>query len=599
MAPGTSEDRAALEDARAERARAGGKRELLKISEMPNRTFGDVIHAHADATPDKTAIIFEGRHISYREFDALIDGFAGWALDQGITPGTCVAIMLDNSPDYLAAWLGLNRIGAVGALLNTDIKGVALEHAFEAAGCRIAIWDDVYAAALNSLDDDVRFDLDIHHYSSWNSETLMNHAVAACAEKGLGADARHLNHVDDLALYVYTSGTTGHPKAAKISHRRVFVMSVGIYGAVEAGPDDVVLDMLPMYHISGGMCAPGMAFMGGGTLVLARRFSASQFWELAHEHGATLTTYVGEICRYLVNAPEHPRERDHKFRAFTGAGLREAVWAEMERRFGIPWIIEYFGATEGNVALANFEGHLGSIGRVPDAHTCACKLQLIRVDAESGEALRDDAGNIIICDVDEPGEAIGRIGSSAENDGRPFEGYTDDAATEQKILRDVIEPGDAWFRSGDLFRRDAKNFFYFVDRMGETYRWKSHNVSANEVADLLTQDATVLEASVFGVEVPGHEGRAGMAAIATTDDFDLAAFSEHVRDNLASYARPLFLRLVDAVTVTGNFKVRKVELKEAGFYPEQVDGPLYIWDDGYRLLEDDDWQQIQAGEARF
>jgi fatty-acyl-CoA synthase len=369
---------------------------------------------------------------------------------------------------------------------------------------------------------------------------------------------------------------------------------------MDTKPDDRMYDTLPMYHSVGGVVAIGAMLVNGGSVVLRRRFSASRFWDDVVGWDCTLFQYVGELCRYLVNSPPHRRETGHRIRLCCGNGLSTSVWRELQRRFRIPRVLEFYAATEGNFSLYNCEGKPGAIGRVPPFLAHRLTIALIRLAPGTLEPVRDRDGFCIRCAPDEVGEAIGRIGGDGADPASRFEGYTDDAASQKKVLRDVFVPGDAWLRSGDLMRRDAQGFFYFIDRIGDTFRWKGENVSTTEVAEAIAACPGVVEAAVYGVPVRGTEGRAGMAAIVAAPDFELGALRRHLLATLPDYARPLFLRLCGAIETTGTLKPNKQRLMAEGYDPAGVDDPIYFDDRrqaAFVRLDDALYRRLQSGDA--
>jgi fatty-acyl-CoA synthase len=341
--------------------------------------------------------------------------------------------------------------------------------------------------------------------------------------------------------------------------------------------------------------AAGSALMSGAVLVLARKFSARRFWSDCRENEVTSFQYIGELCRYLLHAPEHADETRHRVRVCIGNGLRPEIWEQFQERFGIPKIIEFYGATEGNVALMNLDGKVGAIGRLPRIVRGVMGVALIRYDVAKDEHERGPKGFCIPCKPGEVGEAIGRITAMSR-----FDGYSSPEATEKKILRNVFKTGDAYFRTGDLMRMDDEDYFYFVDRIGDTFRWKGENVSTNEVAEVLSVCPGVKEANVYGVTVPGQDGRAGMAALVVEPGFDPAALAERAARELPAYARPVFVRLLPQIEITGTFKHRKVELVKEGFDPAAISDPLYFLDGerGYVRLDPALFGRIARGEQR-
>ena len=285
--------------------------------------------------------------------------------------------------------------------------------------------------------------------------------------------------------------------------------------------------------------------------------------------------YIGELCRYLVNQPPAEDERRHKIRLAFGNGLRPDIWPLMKSRFRIPEILEFYGATEGNVSMFNFDGREGAIGRAPKWLRGRFNIRLVQFDVEREQPIRGADGFCVECGPGQIGECIGKIGDDARAE---YSGYVDKAATEKKVLRDVFAKGDAWFATGDLMKTDADGYFYFVDRIGDTFRWKGENVSTNEVAERLQAAPGVREANVYGVAVEGAEGRAGMAALVVGPEFDIKAFGEHIARDLPSYAQPLFVRILPAMETTGTFKLRKMDLVADGYDPARIKGPLYFHD---------------------
>jgi fatty-acyl-CoA synthase len=416
-----------------------------------------------------------------------------------------------------------------------------------------------------------------------------------------GGERRPLT-IEDRALFIYTSGTTGLPKAANINHYRLMLASHAFAGVMDTQPTDRMYDCLPMYHTSGGVVATGAVLLNGGSVVLREKFSAHQFWDDVVRFDCTLVQYIGEMCRYLVNSPIHPKERLHKLRLACGNGLRPDVWSAFKERFRIPLILEFYGATEGNVTLFNFEGKEGSVGRIPWFLAKRFPVKVVRFDVERQAPVRDAQGLCIECDPNEPGEVIGKILKDASKPGQRFEGYAAAAETEKKIMRDVVEKGDMWFRTGDLMRKDENGYFYFVDRIGDTFRWKGENVSTTEVEAMIGEFDNSLEANVYGVTVPGRDGRAGMAAVVAKPDFDLVALRNHLVQRLPEYARPVFLRIRHDIEVTTTFKPKKVDLVKQGFDPSAIADPIYFNDavsKSYVRLDRALYERICAGQVRL
>jgi fatty-acyl-CoA synthase len=495
----------------------------------------------------------------------------------------------------------LVKSGIIAALVNTHLTGPPLAHGIALAGAKHLILGAElaasYATALAGLDS--RPTLWVTGGARTGCEDL-DAALAAQSDAPMPAGSRSDIFCRDKALYIYTSGTTGLPKAANISHMRLLHIMSAFQGAVNAGPQDRMYDVLPLYHSAGGIAALGPPFLSGGSLVVRSRFSATEFWDDCHRYRPTVFQYIGELCRYLLNTPEHPHEADHSLRIAIGNGLRPEIWPKFQARFHIPHIMEFYGATEGNVGMINYDGKVGAIGRVPWYARNIQKIRLVRYDLEKGAPVRGGNGLCSETGNGEIGEAVGKIDP---NDPRSrFDGYTNNADTEKKILRDGFAKGDAWFRTGDLMRRDGHGYFYFVDRTGDTFRWKGENVATSEVAEALSVFPGVKEANVYGMEVPGGEGKAGMAALVTGEGFDLAALGAYLEKNLPFFARPIFLRFQQEIETTSTFKQRKIELQKQGFDPTAIADSLYVRDAAtghYVRLDPELYRDICDGKVKL
>jgi len=568
---------------------------LHKIKRDGPRTFVDVIEEWADRTPEAPAIFYLDRVVSYRDFDEGANRFANWARAQGIERGDVVALFLENCPEFLFAWLGLIKLGAVAALINCNLKGAPLAHSIAIAGAKAAIVGADFCPALAEVARSIH-PMPIV-WSLGGGAHDLDAALAAASPARPDKSVRKGLLARDNALYIYTSGTTGMPKAANFSHFRMMFMMYGFAGALKTGPGDRTYITLPLYHATGGICAVGMTLTAGGAVIIKRKFSAHEFWDDVRRYRATLFAYVGELCRYLLNHPPDPRDGEHALRGCTGNGLRPEIWSAFQKRFAIPRIVEFYGATEGNVSMLNYDNVVGAVGRLPAYMRALFPTRLVRFDVAHEVPVRDADGFCIECDANEAGEAIGAI---SEKPGRNFEGYTEAGDTRKKILRNVFEKGDVWFRTGDLLKRDRHGYFYFVDRIGDTFRWKGENVATSEVAEALSVVPEIQEVNVYGVDVPGCDGRAGMAALVADQGFDPANLA--MRIELPHYARPLFLRLRPELEITGTFKLKKADLVKQGFDPAVIGDPLYWFDaaaGSYRPLTGEAYAQIVSGKVKL
>ncbi|WP_108787192.1 long-chain-acyl-CoA synthetase [Erythrobacter sp. Alg231-14] len=536
------------------------------------RTIADDFEEVIDAHPNKVAFVFEGESTTYRQFEERANRVAAWTMSQDLKPGDVVALDLENCPDFAAIWFGLSKVGVASALINTNLEGEGLSHCIGIVDAKAVIAGGVQAARVKACLPNLEskpnlWDLDGEHGQ--------NLSLAVKGQRATRPDRAVRQHLQgkDTALFIYTSGTTGLPKAAKITHLKIRGTARTSKALVRIEATDRLYITLPLYHITGGGLGLVGALSVGATIILRRKFSASEFWDDVADNNASLFVYIGELCRYLLGAPDHPKQNSHVLRAGFGNGLRGEVWSPFVERFGVPTMRELYGSTEGNVSFLNLDGTIGAIGQMPAWMGAKIGMELVKFDVVEEQPIRGPDGFCIRADVDEPGEVLGKITDVGR---QSFSGYHDKKATESKILTDVFERGDKWFRTGDLIRRDANNYLYFVDRIGDTFRWKGENVATNEVADVMSKYPGVELANVYGVEVPGFEGRAGMAALTVADDFSMPGLAQHLRAGLPVYAVPLFLRIQPEAETTGTFKFRKVELVNEGFDPARTEDPIWF-----------------------
>jgi fatty-acyl-CoA synthase len=488
-------------------------------------------------------------------------------------------------------------------LLNTNLSGQALAHSINIVAPRYVIVSTALLGNARTARSRVPAQVSYLQYGPGDAEfPRLDLALTDLPGRKLTEEECPLPALDDLALHIYTSGTTGLPKAANVSNLRLMQWSHWFAGLMNTQPSDRMYNCLPLYHSVGGVVATGATLVSGGTVVLRERFSASEFWKDIVAERCTLFQYIGELCRYLLGNPPHPDETRHSLRLCCGNGLRADVWEAFQERFRIPQILEYYAATEGSFSLYNCEGRPGAIGRIPPFLSHRMPVALVKFDPVSGAPARDQHGLCMRCGVNEAGEAIGEIANAAGKHSGRFEGYADKEASEKKVLRNVFAHGDAWYRTGDLMRKDEQGFYYFVDRVGDTFRWKGENVSTSEVTAAITAFPGVTDAAVFGVAVPGADGRAGMAALVVDSSFDLGTFRQHLVERLPDYARPLFVKIVPGIEVTGTFKLKKQELEDAGFAIEDNNNTLYFDDrksQAYVLMDESVSERIRSGKIRL
>jgi fatty-acyl-CoA synthase len=573
------------------------------IAKNPSRVFPNVIEELAERFGDRPALISERETFSYRTLLERSNRYSRWALAHGLQRGETVCLLMPNRPEYMAIWLGVTRAGGAVALVNTNLVGPSLAHCIDIVDPKHIIVAaeliPAFATAepyLKSKSQIWAHGEDIQHF------LCINRDIESRKPDNLTANERCPLTIEDKALYIYTSGTTGLPKAANMNHYRLMLAAHAFAGVMDTRASDRMYDCLPMYHTTGGVVATGALLLVGGSVAIREKFSAREFWDDVVRYECTLFQYIGELCRYLVNSPASPNEAKHHLRLCCGNGMRPDVWEPFKTRFRIPMIVEFYAATEGNVNLFNFEGVPGSVGRIPWFLARRFPTRIVKFDMATQQPVRDAKGFCVPCAVDEIGEAIGQILNDASKPGNRFEGYADREQNERKILRNVFSRGDAWFRTGDLMRKDANGFFYFIDRVGDTFRWKGENVSTTEVAETINLFEGVSETIVYGVEVPGHDGRAGMAVIVCEHPIDLSALREHLVRRLPDYARPLFVRVRGEIEVTATFKQKKIDLAKDGFDPSKTSDAIYFNDAQTRAfvrLDQTLYNRIVAGEMRL
>lgn len=535
----------------------------------------------------RTCLIYGDTRYTYAEVNAQANRVAHVLHASGVGCGDVVAMCIENRPEFFFVWLGLAKLGVTVAFLNTNVTGVPLAHALQTTRAqRVMIGEE----CLNNFDM-----AGLEPQRNWwlvpDAARPAAQALHSLCSDRLEADAAGVPHGnppaawraglvgESPAIYIFTSGTTGLPKAAVLSHARWLMTGDVMQVTINATEADTFYCFLPLYHGAASLSAAATAFTCGAGLLLRRKFSKREFWQDVRRHQVTVCQYVGEICRYLLTEPPRGDDRDHSLKKLVGAGLSLEVWDAFTARFGEFDIYEGWGATESNANTINLDNRIGSCGRIPFWEKT--NLRIVRYDVEADTHVRDENGFLIQCEAGEPGEAIGMIVDLPDVVGGRFEGYTSAEATEKKILRDVFRQGDCWWSSGDLLRYDEDGYCYFVDRIGDTYRWKSENVSTMEVADSLGDYPGLETITVYGVQVPGSEGRAGMAAIVMQAGcaFDPQAFYDLTCQRVPRYAAPLFVRLACAADLTTTFKLRKVDLQREGYDTAKVADPLYLRDE--------------------
>ncbi|KAK0139026.1 Very long-chain acyl-CoA synthetase [Merluccius polli] len=559
--------------------------------------------------PARTFVRFEGRAYSYAEADRRSNRVArALRRHAGLEAGDAAALFLGNEPQFVWTWLGLAKLGCAAALLNFNIRSRSLLHCFSCCGAKVLIASPELKEAVEEvlpalLEKGIAVYL-LSDACGTEGIVPLSEKIDQETDEPLPSDLRASVTIKSTALYIYTSGTTGLPKAAVVTQEKVWAASF-IQAVCGVTCDDVVYINLPLYHSAGfliGMCG---AIERRMTLVLKRKFSASQFWEDCRKYDVTVMQYIGETMRYLCNTPRKENEKDHSIKLAIGNGARADVWTDFLNRFGDIKVRELYGATEGNIGFINYTSKIGAVGRVNALHRKFFPYLVIKFDIEKEEPVRNSEGLCIEAAKGETGLLVGAITKIS-----PFAGYAgNQQQTDKKRLSDVLKKGDLYFNTGDLLRIDRENFVYFQDRVGDTFRqawptWKGENVATSEVGDILMTADCVSEANVYGVKVEGHEGRIGMAAVTLQEEkeFDCSDAYKQVVNYLPSYARPYFIRVQNCLELTGTFKMKKVRLVEEGFDPSLITDPMYFLDlqrKTYVPLTEDIYTSISAGTIKL
>jgi fatty-acyl-CoA synthase len=545
-----------------------------------HKSIGTVFQERAARYGDRVFLRFGDQQLTYRDANAAANRYAAVLAARGVGHGDVVAIMLRNSPNAVLAMLAAVKCGAIAGMLNYHQRGEVLAHSLGLLDAKVLIAETDLVSAVAECG------------ASGSTETLTvedleRFAVSAPATNPASASAVQAK---DTAFYIFTSGTTGFPKASVMTHRR-WLAALAAFGGLglRLKGSDTMYSCLPLYHNNALTVALSSVINSGATLALGKSFSASRFWDEVIASQATAFIYIGEICRYLLNQPPKPTDRKHKVRLIAGNGLRPEIWNEFTTRFGIARVCEFYASSEGNTAFINIFNVPRTTGISP------LPLAYVEYDPDTGAPLRDDSGRVRRVPNGQPGLLISPV-----NRLQPFDGYTDKASTEKKLVRNAFREGDCWFNSGDVMSPQGMGHAAFVDRLGDTFRWKGENVATTQVEAALSSDNSVEECTVFGVEIPRTGGRAGMAAVKLRDgaEFDGKALARAVYDELPVYALPLFVRVVESIEQTTTFKSRKVALREQAYGPDVKD-PLYVLagrDEGYVPFYDEYPDEVSAGK---
>ena len=555
-------------------------------------SIGRVLERWARQAPQRIAVRWQDQQWTYAEFNSWANRLSASFAAQGVGKGDTVAILAENSPMQLACVAAAVKLGAIAGMLNFNQRGETLKHSIGLVKPKVLVLSAECQPALASTDCLPGSGMTFF----WTGGEVRIPAPAGYID--LDRDSGRQRSInpsstrDVLAsqpcYYIFTSGTTGMPKASIMTHYRWLASMAGVGNAtMRLKSDDIFYCCLPLYHNNALTVAWGCVLSAGATLAIDRKFSASQFWDRIRHYDATAFTYIGELLRYLLNRDATPHDKSHRVRLITGNGLRPEIWQQFQKRFGIERIYEFYGASESNIGFINAFGVSETAGFSP------LPFAIVEFDADSDEPVKNTKGHLIKVKKGGVGLLISEV-----SERRPFDGYTDPAAGEKKLLRNVFKKGDCYFNTGDLVRDQGLRHIQFVDRVGDTFRWKGENVASTEVEGALARFPSIEHGAVYGVSIPGCDGRAGMAAITLKPGHSLdgAALAEHLAASLPAYAVPLFIRVQKAQETTGTFKYRKVELKQDGFDPSRISEPLLVLavrERGYEPLTASLHQQIQ------
>lgn len=538
-------------------------------------SLGLTFEKRAKQQPNKCFLRYEDRSFTYAEFNEWANQISHHLASQGIKSGDTVSLMMENRPETLVNVLAITKLGAIVSMINTTQRDDVLLHSFTVVKPKMIIIGEECIHAYENIRSRVSVSSTCKHFymqdgtqnAAPEGYTDLNIAIESSSK--INPESTKLVQMKQPAYYIFTSGTTGLPKASILTHFR-WVKAMGGFGlsAFRLRKDDNFYVCLPLYHNNALTVAWASIVGAGATMVLTRKFSASRFWDDCRKYSITACCYIGELCRYLLNQPPKDNDRNHSLRVMGGNGLRPDIWMEFKHRFGIPHIMELYGASECNIAFVN------ALNLDMTAGYCPLSFNVVEYDIEKDAPVLNEKGFMIPVNKGEVGLLIGEVTKRS-----PYEGYTNKKANKGKVLENVFKTGDSYFHSGDLVQKQGYGHVAFIDRLGDTFRWKGENVATTEVEEVANQFDQITESVVYGVQVPNTDGRAGMAAITLNtelNNFDAKSFTQHVKAKLPSYAVPMFIRVRQEQEITGTFKHKKGDLKEQAFNLSLVDEPIFV-----------------------
>ncbi|XP_053989460.1 long-chain fatty acid transport protein 4-like [Hylaeus volcanicus] len=577
---------------------------IIRGHERKDRSVADVFRQHVSRHPNKVCFICEDEEWTFQQVEDYSNKIATLFKTHGYRKGDVVAVLLENRVEFIAIWLGLSKLGIITPLINTNLRKTALLHSITVSKCQALIYGADFTDAISDISSSLDPKFVLYRFGN-----TPNGKTSKLNEKDLNALLADISPTppvlqekgchNDKLLYIFTSGTTGLPKAAVITNARYMFIATGIFMMAQFKSTDRFYTPLPLYHTAAGAMTTGATLLHGATTVIRKKFSASAYFTDCIKYNCTVGQYIGEMCRYILAVPPKPEDKKHNIRLMFGNGLRPQIWPEFIERFNIPRVAEFYGATEGNANIVNTDNTVGAIGFVSRIIPSVYPISILKADAD-GEPIRNAKGLCQVCEPNEPGVFVGKIIPNMPS--RAFLGYVDEKASQKKIVRDVFKKGDSAFISGDILIADEFGYLYFKDRTGDTFRWKGENVSTSEVEAIISNLVNYRDCVVYGVEVPGVEGKAGMAAIYDDNDtLDINKLSVNLKEHLPFYAIPRFIRVLTKIDLTGTFKLKKKDLLEEEYDPNKVQDKLYYLSDksGYQLLTPDVYEQIKQRKIRF
>ncbi len=575
--------------------------EILKIREENKISWGTIIERNAQEYVDNILIKFEDITYTYKEFNEWVNRYAHYFISLGMKKGDVVELMMTNRPEYLMIVYALGKIGAITSLINIDLREQSLAHCLNLTPGKLIIVDENCYESFSAVQSELDLSEDqiLYFVPDQGLISIPENFIDLSQEVKKFPTENPLTTKDvkpsDIITYIFTSGTTGFPKATKFAHATLVGAYYGFGESIgEFTSEDTMYVSLPLFHSNTLAVGCSSAFAGGAALAIARKFSINHFWDDIRKSNATAFNYVGEICRYLMNQPPKPDDADNPVRIVIGLGLRPEIWTKFKERFNIQKVGEYYSATEAVGSFANLLNFDRTVG------CCLSSYAIVKYDHDVEAPIKNNEGFMERVSLGESGLLLFQIVGNVE-----FRGYTDKEATEAKVFHDVFEKGDMWFNTGDLMRDIGNDHAQFVDRLGDTFRWKGHNISTTEVEKILNSFEQVMLSTVYGVQIPGTDGRAGMAAIvpsSSVGDFDLKGLTEQLIQNLPPYGVPIFLRMKSQLSTTSTFKLKKGQLKKEGFDIEKIEDHIYVLtplESEYKSLTKDIYENIQKGQYKF